>query len=360
VSKRKPRRQKRSLSQNIFIGMSLVLAASMVVSLFIVALPGPAVPTSTPWPTLTPAPLPTNTPFLPEPSPSPEPTEPPAGPALPSDTPAAEPTEPPMGPALLSDTPAAEPTEPPVGPVLPTDTPTVTPTLTVTPAGASLPFTFAVCGDSRNDPATYRKVLESVTADDSEFLIHTGDLVNKGTEARWQEFAQVMAGFTLPFYPVPGNHDGLGGALDGYLAHSGAPAPHYSFDRDPIHFTLADSHNGGITRGELTWLRDDLSATDQPVKMVFLHHPPFDPDGTDHIMAFGNNQFMNLMVEQAVDYVFAGHIHAYAQEERDGVIYTITGGAGAPLYATDHPHAFHHYLRVTVQGEDIAIEIVRI
>jgi hypothetical protein len=159
---------------------------------------------------------------------------------------------------------------------------------------------------------------------------------------------------------VPGNHDSLDGHLDGYLAHSGAPAAHYSIDRGPVHFTLADSHNGGISREELNWLRADLKSTDQPLKMVFLHHPPFDPDGTDHIMAYGNEPFMALMVEQGVDYVFAGHIHAYARAERDGVVYVITGGAGAPLYAKDHPLASHHYVRVRVVGENVQIAVVEL
>jgi 3',5'-cyclic AMP phosphodiesterase CpdA len=219
---------------------------------------------------------------------------------------------------------------------------------------------FAVCGDSRGNPGTYRQVLEAVMADGSEFLVHTGDLVDKGTDAEWQIVPQIMLGFDLPFYPAPGNHDALDGALDGYLQHSRAPAAHYSLDRGTVHLALADSHLGGITADELAWLRDDLSTTDRPVKMVILHHPPFDPDGTDHIMAFGNDEFMDLMVEQEVDYVFAGHIHAYAREERDGVVYVITGGAGAPLYRQGHPQAFYHYLRVTVQGEAVTIDVIRI
>ena len=190
--------------------------------------------------------------------------------------------------------------------------------------------------------------------------MHTGDLVNRGTETQWQEFEQAMEDFALPFYPVAGNHDGLNGQLEGYLAYSGAPAAHYSFDQGDVHFTMADSHNGGISAGELAWLREDLSASTQQVKMVFLHHPPFDPDGTDHIMAYGNEEFMSLMVEQEVDYVFAGHIHAYSREERDGVTYVITGGAGAPLYGSDHPLAFHHYLRVAVQDGNVAVEVVEI
>ena len=101
-------------------------------------------------------------------------------------------------------------------------------------------------------------------------------------------------------------------------------------------------------------------ASTQPIKMVVLHHPPFDPDGTDHIMAFGNEEFMALMVEQQVDFVFAGHIHAYAREERDGVTYVITGGAGAPLYSSGHPQAFYHYLRVSIQDGEVTVEAIEI
>ncbi len=349
MSKRRGR--KRSTSEKFLWVVSMIIVGSMVLSLILVALPGAPEPAPTPWPT---AELPTFTPWptltlVPtEPPATVEPTEPPAGPELPSATPEGDATEPPAGPELPSATPEAE------------ATPTVTPTLTVTPSSAAPVLRFAVCGDSRDNPAVYRRVLDSVMAGASEFLLNTGDLVNKGTEAQWQGFRETMAGFTLSFYPVPGNHDGLGGELDGYLAYSGAPAARYSFDRGPVHFTLADSHQGGISSAELAWLREDLSVTGQPVKMVFLHHPPFDPDGTDHIMAYGNQPFMDLMVEQAVDYVFAGHIHAYAREVRDGVAYIITGGAGAPLYSKDHPQSFHHYLEVTVQGEEVTVEIVKI
>jgi predicted phosphodiesterase len=333
----KKKRRKQSKSQVVLSILSLVLVGSMVISFVIVALQPPVV-TPTPLPTITQPPRPTSSPA------------PPA-----TDLPAAEPTL-----ASPEATTTSEPTAPVVGPVLPTASPTVSPTLTITPAGAGIGFSFAVCGDSRDNPDIYQRVLDAVLEDGSEFLIHTGDLVNRGTASQWEGFREQMAGFALPFYPVPGNHDALNGDLEGYLAHGGAPAAHYSFDREPIHFAMADSHNGGISASELAWLQDDLSGARQPVKMVFLHHPPFDPDGTDHIMGYGNEPFMELMAATDVDYVFAGHIHAYAQEERDGVVYTITGGGGAPLYRNEHPQAFHHYLRVTVQGEDVAIEVVEI
>ncbi|UCC65115.1 MAG: phosphoesterase, partial [Anaerolineae bacterium] len=97
-----------------------------------------------------------------------------------------------------------------------------------------------------------------------------------------------------------------------------------------------------------------------PLKMVFLHHPPFDPDGTDYMMRGGNEAFMTLMQEYGVSHVFAGHIHAYAEETRDGIHYIITGGAGAPLYRRDHPQAFYHYVRVTVDGTEVSTQVIRI
>lgn len=39
---------------------------------------------------------------------------------------------------------------------------------------------------------------------------------------------------------------------------------------------------------------------------------------------------------------------------------TISGGVGAPLYATSHLQAFHHYLRVTVQGEEVSILVGKV
>ncbi len=333
MSKRKS--QKISRNQILFRVMLGLVALSMVFSLIVVALPEPKPP-------VTPTPLPTWA-FEPTTPPEPLPTA-----TAPAQTP--------------SPTPTVTTTEPVMGPELPTATATLTPTLTPspteTPAGAALEF--AVAGDSRGNPSVYRALLAAVMESGSEFLVHTGDLVNQGTAEQWAAFEQIMADFTLPFYPVPGNHDGLDGSLEGYLASSGAPAAHYSFDYGPVHLTMADSHNGGIGAGELAWLRDDLSTTGQPIKMVFLHHPPFDPDGTDHTMAYGRKKFMDLMAEQEVDYVFAGHIHAYSRAERDGVTYIITGGAGAPLYGDEHPQAFYHYLRVLIQDLNVTVQVIKI
>jgi len=225
-------------------------------------------------------------------------------------------------------------------------------------ATPSPPTLFAVCGDSVDNFQIYSRILRQVANDGSLFLIHTGSLVSTGSEPDFQEFAEVMADFPLSFYPVPGDRDYYQGTLDNFLYYSGAPDVHYSFDYGAVHFALADNGLGDMTLQELAWLRADLAATRQPVKMVFLHYPPFDPADNTSTMRSGGEEFMALMEEQQVDYVFAGHIHAYGAQERNGVHYIVTGGAGAPLDREPGEGGFYHYVRVTLQGAKVTVEAV--
>lgn len=177
MSKRKS--QKRTTSQKVLWGLSMLIVSSMVISLILVALPQPASPTPTPWPTLTPRPPSTATPL-----------------------PVLEPTEPEDGPLPATGTPAITP---PVS-----ETPTLTPTTvltiappTVTPSSADVSFKFDFADDSHSNPKAYAKVLEAVPSDSSEFLSYSWDLVNKVPSSLWAQFEETMVGFVLPFYCIP-------------------------------------------------------------------------------------------------------------------------------------------------------------
>lgn len=222
-------------------------------------------------------------------------------------------------------------------------------------------FSFAVLGDNRDGPETYARLLAMVQAGDESFLINTGDLVSNALESQYLEFRALMARFTKPFYPVPGNHDvALNGTLTNYLKYSGAPALHYSFDRGQVHFSMANTSLGDLTVSELAWLEADLAGTTRAVKIIVLHHPPFDPLGGSHILGKGVAELMAMSTKHQVRYVLAGHIHEYAREMRDGVTYLVTGGGGAPLAAPPDKGGFYHYVRITVRGEATSDEVVRL
>ena len=314
------KRGKRS-TQIIAYTFSAIVALSMILSLV-----GPIVfstrtpptptwpPTWTPWPTLTPTPAPTGT---------------------------------------------AEPLPTVAGPPLP---PAPSPTVEAeTVVGPTSPLVFAVAGDNGDNLEVYGRLLDTVVDDGNAFLINTGDLVDYGSRKNFEAFQALMADFPLPFYPVPGNHDrDDDGTLTHFIAYSGAPDKHYSFDAEKAHFTMSSSSTGRLSEEELAWIDADLAATEQPVKIVVTHYPPFDPDGSAHTLYGGSEAFMELMTQHDVAYVFAGHIHAYSEEARDGTVYVITGGAGASLYETDHPNAFYHYVQVTIAGTQVSTRVVRL
>ena len=67
-----------------------------------------------------------------------------------------------------------------------------------------------------------------------------------------------------------------------------------------------------------------------------------------------------LFKKYRVTHIFAGHIHSYFTGTWDGVPYTISAGAGAPLYGTDPEHFFYHYLKVNVKGDKVQVQVRRL
>jgi serine/threonine-protein phosphatase CPPED1 len=274
-------------------------------------------------------------------------------------------------PAPVQVAPPLTPTVPAAPVPLAPSAATTAPSATRAPAGSTATpaapesgradFAFAVLGDNRDGDETYARLLEMVNADAVDFLVNTGDLVSSGRLDQFTAFQKLMAVLRKPFYPVPGNHDVANdGTLANYLQFSGAPAAHYSFDRGQVHFSMANSSLGDLSAAELAWLEADLVGTVLPVRIVVLHHPPFDPLGGSHILGKGATELMALAARYRVRYVLAGHIHEYAREVRDGVTYLVAGGGGAPLVTPPDRGGFYHYVRITVHGQETSDEVVRL
>jgi 3',5'-cyclic AMP phosphodiesterase CpdA len=65
--------------------------------------------------------------------------------------------------------------------------------------------------------------------------------------------------------------------------------------------------------------------------IVCFHEPPFSvgPHGDNFEV---QRTLHPLFVRYHVPLVFCGHDHLYYHTKRDGVVYVVTGGGGAPLY----------------------------
>jgi hypothetical protein len=232
------------------------------------------------------------------------------------------------------------------------------------PAGDKL--TFAVLGDNRSNPEIFGRVLKDMTGDPSlTFAIDVGDMVEGGTLEQFDEFfKQIRSAGRLPFLTAAGNHD-LGKNQDLTLYREIFGPDYYAFPLQNNYFIVVnDTEPNGVGEVQWGWLEKELKASQSyKTRLVFLHTPLFDPRGGDKhhcLPEAAGRRLAALLRQYRVSHIFAGHIHSYFSGNWDGVPYTITGGAGAPLYGTDPNHFFHHYLKVTLQGGEVRFEVQRI
>jgi acid phosphatase type 7 len=160
----------------------------------------------------------------------------------------------------------------------------------------------------------------------------------------------------------------------------------YSFDHGNVHFVCLDANHyiNPLDSELLAWLRDDLRTSKADWKLVFYHQPAFNSSRAHY-----DDQYLRLLApvfeDLKVDLVINGHVHNYqrsvplkflpqtsadgtqyivSKEGRvdgnftldtdfdgrtdttpNGIIYIVTGAAGAPLYDTkqsNNPETWKH------------------
>ena len=134
------------------------------------------------------------------------------------------------------------------------------------------------------------------------------------------------------FFPTLGNHDYVSSpTAQPYIDYFTLPGNEYYYDFTwgPLHFFMfdTDGHNpDGNTLNSVQgqWLKNAVSASTSPWKIVVLHHPPYNSG------QFGNfPQFQFPYADWGADMVLAGHAHDYERSiAADGVTYTVNGLGG--------------------------------
>lgn len=230
------------------------------------------------------------------------------------------------------------------------------------------PFTFVVLGDNRSTlkvpPVIHRKAKEENPA----ILFNTGDLVRFGTAREFERRYVPLLAITAPspVFSVPGNHDR--GARNDFAAYRAVHgAERFSFDYGSCRFVgVNNGKRARMQADDIEFLRRELTKSPIRYKFVFIHIPPrYFEDGVVTVekrrgFKKFEKEFRALMTQQQVTEVFTGHIHGYATKEIDGVRYTLTAGAGAPL-SKRLPAAsrMHHYVVIRVDRDGLRREVVR-
>jgi hypothetical protein len=213
----------------------------------------------------------------------------------------------------------------------------------------------------------------------------TGDNSYDGADIQYQDslfvpFRSNLLKNTM-LYTVPGNHDYLDYVrypppdpaydrrvqrdIDYYAMFSlptnaeagGIPSQseqYYSFDYGPVHFVMLDSYGKNpvqvnstspieykafyedvttvgytMPNAQIAWLKQDLAATSQKWKIVYMHHPPYTRgthDSESESELINIRQTITPILEGfGVDMVVTGHSHVY---ERSYPLHDLTGFMG--------------------------------
>lgn len=247
--------------------------------------------------------------------------------------------------------------------------------------GSTTSARFLAYGDARTDAAAHARLLRGMREEGADFVLHTGDMVADGRDpADWQEFFDTTHALyaELPVFPTLGNHELRASAagLPLYQHFMRTPAgpgdeAFYVFDYGPVRVLVLDS-NQSLERGspQRRWLEGEARRAREPSApthlFVSIHHGPFSsgPHGPNDAVA--GTDVEQLLRDAGVELLFEGHDHTYERGDSEGLKYLLTGGAGAPLYMTNHEQPYqlafepsHHFVRVVVEGARVAITAIR-
>jgi len=226
-------------------------------------------------------------------------------------------------------------------------------------------LSFAVFGDSRNSQVVFPRLLQEVEEDPQiAFAIHLGDMVQDGYRQEYSLFfGQIRQNLRKPLLTVVGNHELHKKNRIVYEEIFG-PA-YYSFQVGENYFiAVDDAQKDSLHDRQLRWLEQELKKAQAfKRRLVFMHTPLFDPRGGKRhqaMMAANGQRLAELCQKYRVTHVFAGHIHGYFAGAWDGVPFTVTGGAGAEIKKPDPQHYFFHYVKVSLQGDEVRVEVKRL
>lgn len=181
-----------------------------------------------------------------------------------------------------------------------------------------------------------------------QFVIHTGDLTEKGLSGEISQYFGYINDCNLPVYSIPGNHDTkwTESGLEAFKSRNNGTT-HFSFDYKGYHFVGINSgipmRGGGgyIDPAELKWLKEDLDALPENTLVIACVHHPADAGGI-----FNNWKFLDLLKNYHTIFIMVGHGHSnrYYDFEK------LPGAMGLDTYS-----ATSGYNVVRVSKKDITV-----
>jgi 3',5'-cyclic AMP phosphodiesterase CpdA len=153
-------------------------------------------------------------------------------------------------------------------------------------------------------------------------VLHTGDMAHHGSLERYRYFKQLISDLKVPFFAIPGNHDGREPFREAFSDTAWMPVEsrflHYTIEDFAVRVICCDSVWAGETPGgfcaeRLAWLDERLAQHPDKPTIVAMHHPPFGSAMTgttsNGLVEGGTALAALLRRHPQVVRVIAGHAH---------------------------------------------------
>jgi len=223
-------------------------------------------------------------------------------------------------------------------------------------------FVFVVLGDSRDNDRIFKKSLAMAATFNPLFILHTGDLSNRGSKKELEHFLEIVQ-TTIPDTPlfvVAGNHEIVKGSKNIFKQIVGPLDYVLDSAKLDTRIIVLDNADYTLRPQQLDYLRQQLN-NKRSLNFVTIHIPPKTGRWTWHSFKEGSADFMQILSDKKVTLAFCGHIHQFDEDEIKGVKYIISGGAGAPLNRWFFPgKPVYHIIIVKVKNGAVSYDVVKV
>lgn len=175
---------------------------------------------------------------------------------------------------------------------------------------------------------------------DLDFVMITGDLIDKGLEKELSAALTHVNNLRYPWYFAFGNHDRcVGGYLDTklFMDKLKDANPNYKFNKSYYAFTPKKGYRvivlddiitnevtsqGFVDEEQYQWLNKELNKASKDVVLIFMHVPLIEPFASPNHRLRNAAKVMSLIESYKNPIgVFQGHYHAARIIQHDNVIY---------------------------------------
>jgi hypothetical protein len=181
----------------------------------------------------------------------------------------------------------------------------------------------AVVGDGADGSPESLGVTAQIAAMDPDVFAYLGDVYDNGTPFEYDTWYDDPAGygqFRGITNPAIGNHEYRTDGAAPYFAYWGGAPHYYSYDLGGWHLVVLDSTTDfadatGVASqlvpgsAQYDWLAQDLAAHQGSCTIAYMHHPRY--SNVVDVNRDGLAQVWQLLVDQNVTMVLAGHAHTY-------------------------------------------------